>query len=300
MPSFEIVNINEIIKPYFTFLIPQYNFLFFIIILAIIVILGLIFKKKYKKNCDSTSTKYLIHEDEICNDCVYYTYSNNQVKHILWTGGYDSTFVLCWYFIVRDEPIQPIYIMCGNVDSQFGIIGRQNQTQELKIMKKIRKLLIEKYPYKKSRLLPTYYIYSIKKDNKITSQFITLHRKYNFFTRDINQYERICRLSNSWHQPLHIGLEKCGTGLDKATLNNRLNEGTDNCIINPNTNIKELLIFKNICFSIVHLTKQDIKNISIDSNNYFFDILQLSTSCWYPDNNNNKCNKCPMCINRII
>jgi len=302
MPTFEIVNINEVVKPYFNFLIPKNKILFWGFLLIIILLLGLNFKKNYNTNCESTSNKYLIQDDEICADCVYYTYPPETVRHILWTGGYDSTFLLCWYFIVRDEPVQPIYIMCGNLDSKHGIIGRQNQSQELKVMKQIRKLLTEKYAYKKSKLLPTYYVYSIEKNNSITSKFITLHRKYKFFTRDINQYERIARFADKWFRPLHIGLEKCGTGLDEATKNSRINEGTDNCIIQnkQKLKIKELDIFKNLRFSIVHLTKEDMKNISLDSNNYFFDILQLTTSCWYPNSNGGSCGNCPMCQSRII
>jgi len=302
MPTFELIRIEDSIRPYFNFLIPQNKIILYIIILVFLIILCLIIKKKYKNNCESTSTKYIIQEDEICADCVYYTYPNNLVRHILWTGGYDSTFLLCWYFIVRDEPVQPIYIMCGNVDSKNGIIGRENQTKEMKVMKSIRKTLINKYPYKKSRLLPTYYVYSIEKNNSITSKFITLHKKFNFFTRDINQYERITRFSDKWHQPLHIGLEKCGTGLDEATNGQRVNEGSDNCMILPieKLKIKQLHIFKNIRFSIVHLTKYDMKQISIDSNNYFYDILQMTTSCWYPKKDGSNCGICHMCKTRII
>jgi hypothetical protein len=303
MPTFQVVNIEDVVKPYFDFTLPK-NKMIFYGILGTIVIFGLLsMRKSYKNNCDGTATKYIIQEDEICADCVYYTYPNNKVKHILWTGGYDSTFLLCWYFIVRDEPVQPIYLMCNNLDSKFGIIGRQNQEQEMKIMKKIRKMLIEKYPYKKSRLLPTYYVYSIEKDNKLTSKFIKLHRKYKFFSRDINQYERIMRFSNTWHQPLHIGLEKCGTGLDEATIGNRIDEGTDTCMIKPNPTPVELSIFNNIRFSICHLTKEDMKQISLDSSNYFYNILELTVSCWYPTAigaKNGKCGGCPMCKGRII
>jgi len=302
MPSFEIVNINDTITPFFNFIILENKLLFLVIIAFILIIIGFIFKKEYKNNCDSTETKYIIHEDEICADCVYYTYPVNKVKYILWTGGYDSTFLLCWYFIVKNEPVQPIYIMCGNVDSNFNTIGRNNQKYEIRTMKKIRQILIEKYKYKKSRLLPTYYVYSIKKNNIITSKFIKLHRKYGFFSRDISQYERIARLSDTWTQPLYIGLEKCRTGLDKATYTERINEGTDECMIKrlEELKVKELDIFNNIRFSIVHLTKLDMKNISIDSNSYFYDILQLTISCWYPNTNGSGCGKCPMCNARII
>lgn len=306
MPSFEVVNINDTINPYFKFIWIKHKIYFLIAIGLIIIFTFLGLKKSYSDTCESTSTKYIIHQDEICKDCVYYTYPRNKIKYILWTGGYDSTFLLCWYFLVRDEPVQPIYIMCKGLDSKYGIIGRKNQDQEIKTMKHIRKLLIEKYPYKKARLLPTYYVYSIKKNNKITKDFIYLHRRQHFFSRDISQYERIARLSLEWDYPLHIGLEKCGTGLDEATTGSRMNEGTDNCMLIPlnslinNKKPKELDIFRKLRFSIVHLTKEDMKQISLDSNNYFYDILQMTISCWYPDNNGKTCNNCPMCKSRII
>ena len=302
MPSFEVVNVNDYINPYFKFNWIKHK-LYILIILGLLVVFTFLgIKKTYDNTCESTETRYIIHQDEICNDCVYYTYSGSQVKYILWTGGYDSTFLLCWYFIVRDEPVQPVYIMCSNLDSKFGIVGRNNQSLEIKIMKHMRKLLIEKYPYKKSRLLPTYYVYSIKKNNKVSKDFIYLHRKHKFFSRDISQYERIARLSQEWEHPLHIGLEKCNTGLDYATMTSRINEGTDNCTILPieNLKIKELRIFDKLRFSIVHLTKEDMKQISLDSNNYFYDLLQISVSCWYPDKNGKSCNNCPMCKSRII
>lgn len=302
MPSFEVVNVNDYINPYFKFNWIKHKLYILILLIIIFIFTFLGIKKTYNNTCESTETRYIIHQDEICKDCVYYTYPGSQVKYILWTGGYDSTFLLCWYFIVRDEPVQPIYIMCSNLDSKFGVVGRNNQSLEMKTMKHIRKILIEKYPYKKSRLLPTYYVYSIKKDNRTTKDFIYLHRKHKFFSRDISQYERIARLSQEWEHPLHIGLEKCGTGLDYATMSSRINEGTDSCTILPpeNLKIKELRIFNKLRFSIVHLTKEDMKQISLDSNNYFYDLLQISVSCWYPDNNGKSCNNCPMCKARII
>ena len=107
--------------------------------------------------------KYIIHDDEILPQVAYYAYEPKDIKYIFWTGGYDSTFLLCYYFIVLDRPVQPIYITCQNLDERFGSIGRKNQKMELVTMKLIRKKLIERYPYKKNRLLPTHYVLSIKK-----------------------------------------------------------------------------------------------------------------------------------------
>ena len=38
-----------------------------------------------------------------------------------------------------------------------------------------------------------------------------------------------------------------------------------------------------------------MKQISLSSNNYFYDILYMTTSCWYPTNKGLPCGKCSMC-----
>ena len=95
-------------------------------------IYNFICRKNYKDNCDATHNKYIIHQEEIVPNVSYLIHYPDNVKNILWTGGYDSTFLLCYYFIVLKQPVQPIYLMCGNLDSKFGIVGRNNQKQEQK------------------------------------------------------------------------------------------------------------------------------------------------------------------------
>ena len=260
-------------------------------------------RKSYKDNCDATNNKYIIHEDEIVPNISYLIHYPENIKHILWTGGYDSTFLLCYYFIVLKQPVQPIYLMCGNLDSKFGIIGRHNQKKELETMKKIRNILLNRYPHRKAYLLPTYYVTSVKKDNTITKKFTKLHKKNGFFTRSISQYERITRFSLDWNNPLLIGLEKCGTGLDEATLGCRIGKW-DECKVLPETQLpndkKELTIFHNLRFPICHITKEEMKTISLDSNNFFYDLLILSWTCWYPKNDGTPCGICDMCKKRIV
>lgn len=301
MVSFQLINLDDYISPYFAFSLKNHIWILLLVIIFTFIIL--IARKTYKDNCDATNNRYIIHQDEIVPNISYLIHYPENVKHILWTGGFDSTFLLCYYFIVLKQPVQPIYLMCGNIDSKFGIIGRNNQRQELEAMKKIRNILISRYPHRQAYILPTYYVISVKKDNTISKQFKKLHKKHGYFTRSVSQYERITRFSLDWNKPLLLGLEKCGTGMDQATSGCRIGIW-ENCKILPKEQLpddkKELNIFSKLRFPICHLTKNDMKSISLASTDFFYDLLILSWSCWYPLSNGSACGQCDMCKKRII
>ena len=303
MVSFQIVNIEDIVTPYFNYKSGRSKTTILLIILGIFILVVLFARKSFKDNCNTTQNRYIIHQDEVLPNIVYYAFRSEQVKHILWTGGYDSTFLLCYYFIVVEQPVQPIYIMCGNIDNRFGFNGRKSQQMELNTMKHIRKELIKRYPHKQGRLLPTYYVTSVAKNNDITRKFAKLHKRNGYFSRSVTQYERIARLSKDWPYPLLIGLEKCGTGLDEATEGKRVGKW-EKCMIKSLKELppkeRELDIFRNIRFPICHLTKENMKEISLDSKNYFYDILLMTWSCWYPQKDGKPRGECQMCKKRIL
>lgn len=282
--------------------------------------------KQYKNNCHSTENKHYIDPDEVIPGINYYLYTKDKIRHIFWTGGFDSTFLLIQALVINGEPVQPIYIKCGNLDEKFGISGRNNQEYEIKTMKLIRNKILEDFPFCKPMFLPTLYVYAVQKDNQITKKFKYIHDKFNYFSRDINQYERMARFSYYYGYPVEVGLEKCGTGLDEATNGLRINEGSRNCKVvsleqlkkinvsdsNYNDVIKHQInkkiwknkldyncfdIFKNFRYPIVHLSKKDCKQISMNQKKYY--LLQLTWTCWHPTNTGNQCGECPQCLSRI-
>lgn len=277
--------------------------------IIIILVLYIFIRKRIKNSYYDTKTRYLIHNDEVIkggiihNSFEYGTHSPSNTYYLFWTGGFDSTFILCYYLIVKQIYIRPIYIMCENLDSKFGLIGRKNQTHELLTMKKIRNYIVNKYPHLKYKFLPTFYVYNIQKMNMVTNKFISLHRESGYFSRDISQYERIARFSLDFNKHIMIGVEKCGTGLDEAT-NGSLNGLWENRAVIPEEYLSEknknLIIFKNLRFPIIHMTKQQMKNFSLQPNTYFYDILQFTWSCWFPTSDGKQCGKCNMCQNRIL
>lgn len=277
----------------------------YFIYLIITIILYYFIRKTFISSNYDTQTRYSIHNDEVIKGGMLHNnyLKDRKVIYIFWTGGFDSTFTLAYYLIVKGYIIRPIYIMCQNLDSKFGIVGRKNQAHEIITMKKIRAYILNKYPNLKYNLLPTFYVYNIKKMNWVTNKFISLHRNSGYFSRDITQYERIARFSLDFGHPIMISVEKCGTGLDEAT-NGSLDGLWENRAVMPEEYLSEknknLIIFKNLRFPIIHMTKQQMKNFSLQPTSNFYDILQLTWSCWYPLENGLPCGKCNMCKERII
>lgn len=306
---------NSIIGPMFTTIKSIFSTKIVKVgMLLIVLLLGILYlKKRYKNNCEALENKYYQDTNEILKGVNYLLYHPSKIRYIYWTGGYDSTFLLIQALIIEGYPVQPIYIKCQNLDNKFSIDGRKNQDKEIATMKMLRKKILEDFPHLKPMFLPTIYVYSIKKDLSITNKFRNLHKEFGFFSRDINQYERMARFSIHFDKNIEVGLEKCGTGLDEATLQVRINEGTKNCQIcnletlnqlnnmitnvNPKKNYANLNIFKNFRFPIVHMSKEDIKKFA--ANQKLLYLLQMTWTCWYPISDNKPCNTCPQCLKRI-
>lgn len=66
--------------------------------------------------------------------------------HLLWTGGWDSTFQLLRLLLVYAQPVRPIYLVDGT---------RGSLRVELRTMERIRARLAESYPHTRGLLLPT-------------------------------------------------------------------------------------------------------------------------------------------------
>lgn len=224
---------------------------------------------------------------------------DNSVIYLFWTGGFDSTFRLVQLLLKNNNKthglyVQPIYIMCPMLDSVFGF-KRKNKEREIKTMKQIREALYYKYPHYQKYLLPTRYVTSVYIDIEVTKKYMYISALKRF-TRGISQYERLAQYSYKHPRPIELGLEKCGTGMDKMTQNYRIGNDINNKV-DLKKAPKEYIILKNLSFPISNLTKEDMVKISKDKGFYF--VLEMSWTCWFPKNDN-LCGKCDMCRHRII
>jgi hypothetical protein len=102
----------------------------------------------------STRNQYIIRAEEVLPDVSYYTHRGDQIIHIFWSSDIYSTWLICYYFIAAEQPVQPIFLVPKSKPELSAAIER---------MTRIRKTLISRYPHKKARLLPTYYVTNISK-----------------------------------------------------------------------------------------------------------------------------------------
>ena len=107
--------------------------------LILIIFIGLYLKKDIGIIVEFIENNYYRDKDEILIGVNYYLYHPSKIRYIFWTGGYDSTFLLIQALIIEGFPVQPIYLKCQNLDTKFGITGRENQDKEIETMKLLRK-----------------------------------------------------------------------------------------------------------------------------------------------------------------
>lgn len=218
---------------------------------------------------------------------------NPRIIYLFWTGGFDSTFRLV-QLLLRKQYVQPIYIVCPQLDGMT--VNRQNIPLELKSMKQIRNKFYQLHPNLQKYMLPTRYVTSLKLDANIAKKYIHITTKLFNFSRGVTQYERMVQYSYAHPYPIEMGLEKCGTGMDRLTKDYRIGDDYDTRVNLDNAPL-EYIVFKNLRYPISNLTKYDM--VKISKSNKTYQILELTWSCWYPKDNK-PCGRCEMCKHRII
>jgi 7-cyano-7-deazaguanine synthase in queuosine biosynthesis len=69
--------------------------------------------------------------------------------HLLWTGGWDSTFQLMQLLLVHGEQVEPVYLIDPT---------RRSTDIELRTMDAIREAIVAQYPHVRGALRPTIYV----------------------------------------------------------------------------------------------------------------------------------------------
>lgn len=222
-----------------------YGILFLIIMFFI--------KREWHTTSNITRNKYIINPAEILPNVSYYSYPVKEIQHIFWSGGINSTALLCYNFIVMGLPIQPIYIS--------GIPG-SNNSQDLLTLQKIRKELLARYPHLQSRLLPTWIITSVDINRRITSTVKDILKQLpGIEMNKLLVLDLMTRFTKSYNKSINL----------LAGYNN----ASPILSITPelfNTIFARLLDNK-LIMPLAGLTQDDIKQIALDSKNYYWDII---------------------------
>lgn len=231
--------------------------------------------------------------------CLYFYlqyYHSSPPTYLYWTGGYDSTFRLCFLVIIQQTPVQPIYLS-SVIDNQPSLsVRRHNHSQELQAMQHILEVLRQRYPSLAHLILPLQIVSKeIPYTPDVKKHMVTLSEQ-GLLRRPVCQYGALAQYALNLQKPIEICVEKdpihsamYKTVSHQVDTNGRLP-------LLPRSN--PLSIFQMLCFSTIQYTKQDMLRIA--KQHQFDDILSLSWSCWYPSKDGKPCGRCIMCSDRII
>jgi len=104
-----------------------------------------------------------------------------EVTHLFWTGGWDSTFRLLQLLLDEKKTVQPHYI----------ITAQPSVDKELETMSAIRNELFRTYPYTRDLLKPM--MYEKEKDIKPNKEISEYYRKFKEKKQLRWQYEMLAR-----------------------------------------------------------------------------------------------------------
>lgn len=221
-----------------------------------LIVLYYLFRER-RQVSHKTLNKYVIDTTEIIQTVSYFSYPAETIQHIFWSGGPHSTALLCYCMIVLGQPVQPIFftesVCSGN----------------LKNIKHVRKILTAKYPHLQSRLLPTWYVASVNKYRDITGLFAQL-KKANPGLPD-NQLAK-------WDACARFAYSDDGGSLTFMMANTA--DSALFVVANDNKNNIINKIFSDklknkVSFPHEHMTHYGIKQLALDSKNYYWDIIKL-------------------------
>lgn len=203
--------------------------------------------------------------------------------HVLWTGGWDSTFRILHIIIVNKSHVQPYYIV-----DPF----RWSLVHELKAMSKIKKLLRQRYPQVCNLLLPTILFdkTDIREDRQIAESYVGLRNKLG------GQYEWLAMWAKqTGMKDLELVIEQTDSQIGCLPVVRPFLRDTENghVIDDEYAGTPEHDLFSYFLFAVTDVSKLDMLRIAQE--NDFADILELSWFCHRPKFYSLPCGSCNPC-----
>lgn len=232
--------------------------------LTLVVILGLLAMRSRKIMKNTTQNRYIIQEDEVLQGVSYYSHRPEQVKNIVITSDWYSVWLICYYFIVTEQPVQPIFFM------DTALPG------EISKLKEIRRRLMAQFPHKQARLLPTYYVITCARHLETSRYMHHLLARTSgnsgimASNREYQIMELAARFATDYPWPVQIGAVSGSVyakllGADSARVTGQWDNARVEC---PNR------ILENLRFPVIHMPVTELTGIALDSRNFFYDYVR--------------------------
>lgn len=181
-------------------------------------------------------------------------------SHLLWTGGWDSTFRLLQLVWEKEQPVQPHYL----IDPE-----RPSLSYELRAMYKIKAAIKAERPFSANLIQPTRFwaLADLPANQTITEQY----RRMNAHSAIGIQYEWLARLvASSGVSQLELGLQGHENGMTYWQIELYKNilpaydEGDDIYRLKEQPDPADLLLFKQFRFPILKFTKRDMAKWAVE------------------------------------
>lgn len=234
--------------------------------LTSVVILGLLAMRSRKIMKNTTQNRYIIQEDEVLPGVSYYSHRPEQVKNIIITSDWYNIWLMCYYFIVTEQPVQPIFFM------DTALPG------EIAKLKEIRRRLMAQFPHKQARLLPTYYVITCARHLE-TSRYmhhllarVTGTSGITAATREYQIMDLAARFATDYPWQVQLGAISGSDyakllGADGVRLTGQWDNSRAEC---PNG------LLGNLRFPVIHMSVTELTGIALDSRNFFYDYVRHS------------------------
>jgi len=219
---------------------------------------------------------------------------NIETYYIFWTGGFDSTFLLCHWVISLGRRVQPIYIQSHLDNSLEGDYFRRNRKEELRARQKIIADIKKTFPHTRELLLPTIEVHQEPHDSEFKRKFDNM----DLFRRTVNQYRFMAEWAKDFKKPISIG----SVGINHQSTDQWGKYLWENLVPDPTDSKNHMdknpdSPLSGLRFPLAFTTKKDI--LSVAQKERYDHILKLTWSCWFPKNGI-PCGRCLMCQERIV
>lgn len=219
---------------------------------------------------------------------------SDRVVHLLWTGGWDSTFALVRLLLDQRRPVQPYYLLDAH---------RPSTDLELLTLERIRDHLFERYSHTRDLLAPVkqFVVADIAPDDEITAAY-RVARRVRRLGRQYDWLPRFCRQQGI--TDMHIGFTRLPRGHwfverqvalpDETTASGKvLTYRLDPDRVDPEV----VRLFSCFRFPILDLTKVDMN--AIVRRRGWTEIMALTWFCQRPLPGPRPCGTCHPCGNTI-
>ena len=212
--------------------------------------------------------------------------ARTSLVRLLWTGGWDSTFRLCFLLLVEKRSVEPHYVITT---------GRQSFAAEIRAMARIKQVLLETHGVPADLLLPTRFVdvTDLRPDATTAAQMQAL-KGVEYIGR---QYEHLARYAR---QLSLDGLELSVHRDDRAFafLDGEVKRvsginGSSFYTLAEETRNPNLQLFRGFRFPIFDMTKVEMQEQA--GRHGFAAVMELTWFCHKPLPGDIPCGRCRPC-----